>query len=262
VGTSTRLKPAAGNWSAATAALRKLPPAALAPTESYGGRDSPHGEENTVKEPDPQTAQVANEQLQAFWRDMRQDHDAFGLRQGMQQAASRLVDLIAPGSSATSGIAVFGRNLEEKADSFVEAFTRRVAGEGSRISDAIIRRAAVATARKAVRSEAVKRQLDLPDGQVSFTGELFCMIYKLFLGDVVATAIKTLIQEKIRLAVPILRLTDPVVNVSGWIAAKIVSIIPDPCAELRVREPGASLLKVGHDLVTPSVERALGLDGG
>jgi hypothetical protein len=262
VGTSAPLKPHAGNWRTATTSLRHFTSGKTAGAGRVSGACAP------VDTPDPALLrdpiavdEVARRQLAAFWLDMRQDHDAFALRQCSEAAVHRLVELTAPRDGTRPTIVVSGRTVEERADSFVEVFTRGVVGDAVGIGGLLIRRAAVTTARKAVDDEAISRQLESPGGRVSFTGELFCMIYKLFLGDVVATVVKTIIQEKIRLVVPVLRLTDPVIDVSGWIAAKIISIIPDPCVEVLDRGPEAALVTIGHDLVAPSVERALGLDG-
>lgn len=241
IGTSTRLAPRAVHWPDAIRALRDW---------QDDGQDPIRGDD------------VAQRQMDAFRRDLRTDPEAYGLREATERAADRLVDAFAPDEHGARRIPISGATRTDRETSFLSHFTAAVGGGGSGVGDAIVRRAAVTTGRTVLDEPAVRAQIDDPNASsVTFTGELFCLIYKLFLGDVVSSAIQTIIREKIRLLVPILRLTDPVVNISGWIAQKITSVIPDPCTEAYDSGVEGPLVGVGHDLVAPAVLRALGLDG-
>lgn len=239
-GTSTRLRPRAVNWPAAIRALRDWQSNDLDPA---------------------QKAAVGRRQRDALRHDLQKDLAAYGLLEASTSATARLVDLLAPDARGVRQISVSGATREERETSFLVGITGAVGGSGVGVGDAIVRRATVATGRRILAESAVRDQIDDPsNSNITFSGDLFCLIYKLFLGDVVSSAIQTIIQEKIRLFFPILRLTDPIVPISSWIANEVTSLIPDPCAEAYDHGIEKPLVEIGHDLIAPSLLRALDLD--
>lgn len=234
MGTSTRLAPRAGHWRGATRALREW---------------QDHGT------PSDRLGAVAAQLLDALRRDLATDPGAFGLRQAATIAGHRLVDLTAPGGR---GIDLTATDSYERTRQLFSGFIAGVAGDGFGIGDAIVRRAAARTGERLVEHPEIQAQLVSPQGTVRLSGELFCIAYRLFLGDLVSAAVTAVVREKIRLLLPVLYMSDPLVDVSGWISEKVAGLIPDPCAGVHERGPEATLLDLGHELLAPAVDAAFG----
>ncbi|MFI6346052.1 hypothetical protein [Streptomyces sp. NPDC050560] len=184
---------------------------------------------------------------------VREDRTAFGLYDAMCAAARRL-------TAETAGLA--------REPDFTARFTVSVGGTGGTVTDAAVRRAA-ATSARCVHEERAKA----PTG-AGITGELFCLLYKLFFADVVAEFVRGAVAESVKGAVPVLHVLDPGDHVADWVADQVMEVLPDPCEETQklaeaveeaasaaevVADPLASLADVAYDLIPVAAERALGL---
>jgi hypothetical protein len=258
MGTSTSLpRPRAAPWSAADRFGRWDGWSAARP-----GADPP-----PVDEPTPDHREAAErlaEQLRvALARSLDDDPDMAGLRPAALRSGHELVhvlgDLLGGRSSLltdpTAATTAGGRE-----DEFVARFVTVVGGEGGLIGDAVARRAA---------RRAAERLLDeapgvstVPGGlPVRLTGELFCGVYRFFFGEFVGEFVRTVIAETLPLAVvPFALPFDPTGLVAGAVSRQVIDVLPDPCDEASRTAPRPGLLtETAHQLVTDTVERAIGL---
>jgi len=200
--------------------------------------------------------------LAGLRRALQRDREALGLRSAMTMAGARLIDvaeeLAEAGVDEFLGVGHDGLSREER---FVVEFVRRVAGSGGLIADAVVRRSATRTAATLVRDHAVLREALGGDTGGAARGRLdpdwLCIIWKLFFGDLVETAVAAVIAEGLELAVPVLAVVDPSQAVPEWIAEELIKVLPSPCEHGR-QDPSKSLTAVARESLKDTVEGALG----
>jgi hypothetical protein len=175
--------------------------------------------------------------LAQLHRDLESNPEAYGLRRVATTNGRELV---------CAARELPRRPVDGSETDWIQAlsdFTMSVAGSGGGVADAVVRRAA---------ARAGSRLLD----RHGF--EAFCLIYREFFADLVAGFLEAVIAEQIRLALPGIDVVDPTGRVVEWIAAHLVALVPDPCAEAAAR-PGASVLDVAEELVPRAVDIVLGI---
>ena len=180
----------------------------------------------------------------------------------MTVAGARLIDvaeeLAEAGVDEFLGVGHDGLSREER---FVVEFVRRVAGSGGLIADAVVRRSATRTAATLVRDHAVLREALGGGTGGAARGRLdpdwLCIIWKLFFGDLVETAVAAVIAEQLQMAVPVLAVVDPAQAVPDWIAEELIKVLPSPCDGGR-QDSSKSLIAVARDSLEDTVEGALG----
>ncbi len=145
---------------------------------------------------------------------------------------------------------------------FVCRFVSAVAGEGTTIADAVVRRSAAVCAERVLASPAAADAIAKGDPGWSFPDGLFCEIYQLLFADCVAEFVHAVIAEKVKLVVPALVLVDPSGQIADWVADRITEVLPMPCAGKREHpEDPRSVLELGRDMLQDAVAIALGLPG-
>jgi hypothetical protein len=176
--------------------------------------------------------------LEQLHRDLAQDSEAYGLRRVATTTGRELVRAV--------------REFERRpVDDLSEAgwaqvvadFTVSVAGPGGGVADAVVRRAAARAGSRLLGQHGI---------------EAFRLVYREFFADLVAGFLQAVIAEQIRLAVPGIDIVDPSGRVVEWIAAHLVALVPDPCAEAAAR-PGTNVLDVAVELVPRAVDIVLGI---
>lgn len=188
---------------------------------------------------------------------MNDDPHAFGLSSAWQRAGERAVDVLdqlgeyGPESLTAAPHLAFA----DPAMSFVAEFSRRVAGDGTTLVDAAVRRAATRCAERFVAEypeatqPAVRR----------LSGDLLCLLYQWFFAGLVTEFLHCFIAEHIKLAVPVLPLFDPSGTIGDLIAERMLEFVPDPCEEAAYLEAPLPLPQVAQALVPGTVGKLLGL---
>jgi hypothetical protein len=176
--------------------------------------------------------------LEQLHRDLERDPEAFGLRRVATKQGRELVRAVRElGRRPVDDLSEAGRAQ------VVADFTMSVAESGGGVVDAVVRRAAARAAARLLDRHGI---------------EAFCLVYREFFADLVAGFLQAVIAEQVRLAVPGIDIVDPTGRVVEWIAAHLVAMVPDPCAEAAAR-PGASVLDVAEELVPCAVDTVLGI---
>lgn len=167
-----------------------------------------------------------------------------------------------------------GPEWEDPADAFIAELTRRVAGDGTTVVDAALRRAIASSAGRLLDEyPEVSEAIAGPEttGGRGMAGELLCLLYQWFFADLIKEFLQAVIAEKIKLAVPVLELADPEGGIADGVAARILALIPSPCEEAAetseaaaqavTDEPEAELplSEVARRLVPGTVGKILGL---
>jgi hypothetical protein len=206
---------------------------------------------------------IAGQYLDALAGTLRDDPDAFGLRDAMLNAGGRLVGTL--DSLCVGGAEWFpsaGGDAGDREAAFLGKLVADVAGPGGLIADAAIRRAAAACGEELLSAPGPVRDAVM-DGKAAsgpaISGELFCLVFRLFFKDAVASFITTIIAGKVRLAVPLLHMIDPAGKIADWVGEQVVARVPDPCAQGEMLGEKPSLAELARGLVTESVDRALGI---
>ncbi|SCL29731.1 hypothetical protein GA0070616_3939 [Micromonospora nigra] len=184
-----------------------------------------------------------------------------GLRPAALRAGNDLVDVLGDLLRGTSRlVAVPGETVPQRQDEFVARFVAGVGGDGGLVGDAVARRAARRAAEELLADDSpVTTALRTGEGSVRITGDLFCRIYRFFFGDIVAGYVDTAIAEGVPLAMSLAVPLDPTGLVASTVAAHVLDVLPDPCAEAASRPPrGGLLVETAHELLTRTVETALG----
>jgi hypothetical protein len=193
-----------------------------------------------------------------------QERDVLGLRQAIRASGDRLVEaldgLMRQGWSSAS--LAPQSSVEERRLEFIRSFIEQVAGRGGTFADAAIRHAAVQAAEQLLEDDALRAAVDAGTGAVlPLARDLFCAVYRMFFGNTVEQYLTTVIAEStgayLNAHVPVLPMIDPEGQISDWIAQNLVPLLPTPC-----KDPSASgpaLASLGSELVTETVDRALGL---
>ncbi|MFD4525329.1 hypothetical protein ACFWP7_15680 [Streptomyces sp. NPDC058470] len=188
---------------------------------------------------------------------MHDDPYAFGLSSAWQRAGERVVDVM--GQLGEYGpeplTAAPHLAFADPAMSFVAEFSRRVAGDGTTLVDAAVRRAATRCAQRFVAEYPEATQ---PTGR-GLSGDLLCLLYQWFFAGLVTEFLHCFIAEHIKLAVPVLPLFDPSGTIADLIAERVLELVPDPCEETAYLEAPLPLPQVAQGLVPGAVGKVLGL---
>lgn len=243
MGTSTkRPLPTAGPWGSAVRAYRT----------SQTGHGSGGG------------ASAATALHEALRAQVEHDRDAPGLRQAMRASGNRLIDALdrlaregPPDNALDEHASAQARRL-----AFIRSFVDQVAGRGGTFADAAVRHAAVQAAEQLLGDETLRDAVDASiHGGLPLARELFCAVYRMFVGNTVEQFLTTVIAESagtfLNAQVPVLPMIDPEGQVSDWIAQNVVALLPTPCKDPSVTGPALTVL--GRELVSETVDRALGL---
>ncbi|MFI5806337.1 hypothetical protein [Streptomyces sp. NPDC051561] len=206
----------------------------------------------------------------------RADKDAFGLREAATAAGLRLTDTLRvlaedgpvglhrrppearvgkqpqgggevsyeegiPGQNeapADPGEGTEGPRWPDPADAFVAEFTERVAGDGTTVVDAALRRAVVASARRILEEPGVRETLHASVGAEAaasggrgLAGDLLCLLYRWFFADLISEFLRAVIAEQIDLTVPGLSSIAPEGGIPDKVTDLILSLVPNPCEE-------------------------------
>jgi hypothetical protein len=227
---------------------------------------APEGERvsSSPAQKDEMTARdVAGKYLDALAGTLRDDPDAFWLREAMLDAGRRLVGLLGSlRSGSADWLPLAGDDEGDRVAAFLGRFVQDIAGTGGLIADAAIREAAAACGEEILDApgpvqDAVKEGKAVTGSVIS--GELFCLVFRLFFKDAITSFITTIIAGKMKLAVPLLHVIDPAGKIADWVGEQVVARIPDPCAEGSTLGEKPSLADLAQSLVTESVDRALGI---
>ncbi|MDL4819101.1 hypothetical protein [Actinomadura opuntiae] len=197
---------------------------------------------------------------------LRKDPDAFGLRAALVEAGQRLIEAwewLQEGDDSPLGSSP--GTAAEWDGAFAARFVDAVAGDGSTVATAAVRRATAGPIldRLIAGLGGEGAEEASPNAGMHFPDDLFCAIYELFFADAVSEFIKTIIAEKIKLAVPVLHVIDPAGHVASWVAERIRAVLPLPCeAKADAGEGAPSIADLGRDLLVETVDRALGIAPG
>ncbi|WP_157838610.1 hypothetical protein [Streptomyces xiaopingdaonensis] len=193
---------------------------------------------------------------------LRKNRNEFGLLSVTVEAGERLTRAVTVGQPIPA---------EPKE---VAQFIAAVGGTGGTLADAAVRRAAHSSANRLL----ARYVSETGSSRGVFSGELFCYLYRLFFGDVVAEFLRMAVAEQISLALPIPLMFGAEEEFTESVSGKIVDLLPDPCAEARHAEEAAqktqdaveffgdpegqladSLTERAEKLVPQTALRALGL---
>ncbi|MYW64314.1 hypothetical protein GTY65_09540 [Streptomyces sp. SID8379] len=246
MGTSTRWEgPKGGRWAAAGGRLARWPRAS---------RDA-----------DQQLDEIAADYLRALQETLRADPSAFGLYETACAAGERL-------AGALGSLAQEGARSE---NALIARLVSEVGGDGGTLADAAVRRGLVAAARD-VRGSHPELD-DVMGAGGGFAWDILCDLYQVFFADLVGEFLRSVVAEHVQLAVPVLVVADPEGRIAGWVAEKVVDLVPNPCEESAeatelaqavgtaesvmgmAQDPAAVLPKVAEKLVPGAVGKVLGL---
>ncbi|MBT8224226.1 MAG: hypothetical protein HKP61_01800 [Dactylosporangium sp.] len=266
MGTSRPLRgPIGPNWERARQAGRRWARA----IEAAGG---PGTSTETVP---PETTPAPADDVDPFGtacrralaEDLADDPDRYGLRPAAVAAGQRLVDALAALMRGETLPPPTGPVPDDPVGALRAGLVEQVAGDGTLIADSVVRRAAVRCAERLTEPgspiTAALADGDVRPGSRSVTGELFCVIYRMFFGEVVGEFLKTAIAAKLQVMVPVLPVLPLGIGgkVAEWAAGKAVELIPNPCEEKeRPDNAGLSLPAVATKLLDVAFRRAAGLE--
>jgi hypothetical protein len=261
VGTSSNLPgPRGGVWTGPNQQLGRLlgDLGREAEAQGDGSASSLPAEKIALK-----TEDIARRYLESLGQTLSDEPDAFGIREAMIDAGRRLVDAL---DSLHAGLArspIAGGDPEDQASSFMRTLVAQVAGKGALTTDAVIRKA-VATCADNLLSAPGPLQDAILNGQVTkgslISGELFCVVYKLFFKETVSAFITTMIAGKIQVAMPLLHVIDPAGQIAHWVGEQVVAHIPDPCEKGATLGDATSLADLARGLVAESVDNVLRIE--
>ncbi|MBN1174105.1 MAG: hypothetical protein JXA67_18175 [Micromonosporaceae bacterium] len=197
--------------------------------------------------------------------DLAEDPDRYGLRPATLAAGQRLVDTLAALMRGEPLPPATGPVPDDPIEALRARFVEQVAGDGTLVADAVVRRAAVRCAERLTEADSPVTAAirDGDSGSGSVTGELFCIIYRMFFGEVVGEFLKTAIATKIQVLVPVLAVLPFGIGgkLAEWVAGKAVGLIPNPCEEKEQPEhAGQPLSAVATKLLDSAFRHAVGLD--
>jgi hypothetical protein len=206
---------------------------------------------------------LADRYRAALAAELRGDPAAFGLRDALRTAGTRLVDTLESLRTGTAGwFSCEEESAQAREDEFIRGFADQVAGSGGLVTDAVVRQAAVACA-QALLDTPGPLQEAVRDGKpiqgAGITGELFCLVFQLFFKDALARFIATIVAGKVRLAFPLLHAIDPAGKIADWVGQQVAALIPDPCEQGETLADKPSLADLANGLIAESVDRALGI---
>jgi hypothetical protein len=147
---------------------------------------------------------------------------------------------------------------EDPAGDALRGFVDRVAGDGARVVDSAVRRAATRTAQHAVARlrEVLDPAGEPPGAGVSPLDHAFCGAYAFFFADAVRQFLATLTaeQEPFPPGLP-----DPIAAFGDRVVAHVAGQVPDPCAGAAGDLTPGVLGERAAALVDVAVRRVLGL---
>jgi hypothetical protein len=219
--------------------------------------------EGVTRKSDQTARELADRYRAALAAELVGDPAAFGLRDALRTAGSRLVDTLESLRAGEPG----WLNAEEKSaqareDAFVRGFASQVAGSGGLVCDAAVRRAAVASAQAILKTPGPLQdaiRLGKPIEGAWISDELFCLVFQLFFKDALAQFVTVIVAGKVRLAFPLLHTVDPAGKIADWVGQQAAACIPDPCQKGSALADRPSLADLARGLVGESVDRALGI---
>lgn len=266
MGTSTRWPgPKGGAWIAPNRRLGELDRQA---SESTRNENNPKTEDqcavNDQSTAEIQAAIIAKQCWEALAQTLCDDPDAYGLRDAALATGGRLVrvlaELVSTGPTALGPLS--GDTPDARLVTFVQRFTDRVVGAGSSPVYAAARRAAVDCTDKILQDPRIHSAVTEgdPASKLRLSGDLLCLIYRLFFARLVSRFIQAAIAAKINLLMPWWQAVDPAGKLSEWLTANIMAVLPNPCEVKQDRgDDGISLADLARDLLEETVKRALGL---
>jgi hypothetical protein len=219
--------------------------------------------ERLSQESNETARQIADRYRAALAAELDHDPAAFGLRDTLQTAGTRLVDTLESLRTGTAGwFSYKEESPQAREDAFISSFTRQVAGSGGLVTDAVVRQAAVACGQELLKTSGPLQEI-VRDGKpiqgTAISGELFCLIFQLFFKDALARFIMTIVAGKVRLAFPLLHTVDPAGKIADWVGQQVAALIPDPCEEGATLAEKPSLADLAKGLIIESVDRVLGI---
>ncbi|MEU3257520.1 hypothetical protein ABZ694_06805 [Streptomyces albidoflavus] len=229
----------------------------------------------TPERSDP--GRAAASAVDALHRACRADPDAFGLREASTAAGLRLADTMRvlakegptglrraaehqEGEQALGGSAVphgetgaTGLEWSGPADAFVADLTERIAGDGTTVVDACLRRAAVVSAGRLLDRAEVRQAVDasygsgstVPEGD-GWASDLLCLLYRWFFAGLVSEFLRAVVAEQIDLTLPGLSTAMPEAGIPEKVTDLVLSLVPDPCEEATEREGPSGLVPGGE----------------
>jgi hypothetical protein len=268
LGTSKSLPgPRGGPWRSANYSLSRW----LKGMDSSSSTSSCDGElANREHSPDwgdaddMKAQDIAARFLAALTDALKTDRDAFGLRDSLLGAGSKLVATTESLRTGTAGwFPETTGDAEDRQALFLEAFSRQVAGTGGLVADAVMRRAvtdAVADSLLVMRSPLI----DLLEGGkmidgVPLSDDLFCLLFELFFKQAIAHFITAMISGKVQVLLPALHIIDPAGRIGDWVGEQVTGRIPDPCERHATLGDKPTLADLASGLITETVDRVLGL---
>ncbi|OLF15026.1 hypothetical protein BU204_24325 [Actinophytocola xanthii] len=186
--------------------------------------------------------------------------EAFGIRDAALTGGARLVDTL---SALIDDANAFGPPppswQASPSDWFMTVFVDRVAGDDNRIATAVVRRAATTAAERLISDPGSPTRSEQTAESRGLTMELFCLVYRYFLADVVAEFAKAVIAEQVVLAVPGLLLADPAGRIAELVGEQVAALIPDPCEQAETKHDTRRIDEFASDVLRDNVDRALGI---
>ena len=215
------------------------------------------------QEDNEKARELASRYRAALAAELKDDPAAFGLRDALRTAGTRLVDTLEALRTGTAEWLPCGEEpAQAREDAFIRGFTNHVTGSGGLVTDTVVRRAAAACAQELLKAPSPLREA-VRDGKpiqgTGITGDLFCLIFRLFFKDALARFIATIVAGKIRLAFPLLHAIDPAGKIASWAGQQVAALIPDPCEQGETLADKPSLADLANGLITESVDRVLGI---
>ncbi|MFI6583530.1 hypothetical protein [Embleya sp. NPDC050493] len=197
------------------------------------------------RDADQRLGEIAQSLLLALQSTVREDASAFGLYDAACTAGGRLADVMASPPRMASDTEVLA------------GLVTRIGGEGGTLSDAVVRRAVAAAW---VQVQEQHPELSGSTIGRSMTADILCDLYRLFFADVVAEFLRSVVAEKINLAMlGSTVLIDPESVIANWITECLLEFVPDPC-EVAVGRGGSDALPgIARSLVPRAVDAVLGL---
>jgi hypothetical protein len=222
-----------------------------------GADDDPTQKSNATA---PELADLYRAALAA---ELSDDPAAFGLRDALWTAGTRLVDTLESLRAGSAGWFSCDEDpLQAREDAFVRGFAAQVAGSGGLVTDTVVRQAAVACAQELLNTPSALQKAvreGIPIQGTSIPGDLFCLVFQLFFKDALARFIMTIVAGKVRLAFPLLHVVDPAGKIADWVGQQVAALIPDPCEKGAGLADTPSLADLANGLIAESVDRVLGI---
>lgn len=189
------------------------------------------------------------------------DPEAYGIRDAALTGGSRLVETLSaliddrnalgpppPGWPASS------------ADWFLTVFVDRLAGDDNNtIAAAVVRRAATTAAERLISDSGIPTGSEETPKSRGLTMDLFCLVYRSFIADVVVEFAKSVIAEQVTLAISGLLLFDPAGQIPEFVGKQVAALILNPCEQAETKHDTRRIDEFASDVLRDNVDRALGI---